>query len=125
MCGTVDVRVKYGGQELNLPLLIVKGEGRALVCWAEIGLKRIGTKFFGYRTLPLAALTDLLEKHRGSDLGTAKGFKAVESNASPRFLRARSVPYFYRDMVETELVLEGYPRASGTFGLGNPNCCSS
>ena len=53
---------------------------------------------------------DLLEKHRavfGADLGTAKGFKAkivVESNASPRFLRARSVPYFYRDMVETELV---------------------
>ncbi len=49
----------------------------------------------------------------GADLGTAKGFKAkivVESNASPRFLRARSVPYFYRDMVETELeklVLEG------------------
>ena len=29
--GTVDVRVKYGGQEVTLPLLIVKGEGPSLL----------------------------------------------------------------------------------------------
>ena len=31
------------------------------------------------------------------------GPKLFESNASPQFLRARSAPYFYRDMVEIEL----------------------
>ena len=41
-----------------------------------------------------------------SDLGTAKGFKAkiiVDSSVSPKFLRARSIPYFYREKVEAEL----------------------
>ena len=56
-----------------------------------------------------ATLSELLDKYKrvfGSDLGTAKGFKAkiiVETNATPRFLRARSIPYFYREKVEVEL----------------------
>ena len=76
-------------------------------------LEEIKLNWYEIVWLQNAALNDLLEKHRtvfGSDLGTAKAKIIVESNASPRFLRARSVPYFYRDMVETELeklVLEG------------------
>ena len=109
--GTVDVRVKYGGQEVTLPLLIVKGEGPSLL--GRNWLEEIKLNWYEIVWLQNAALNDLLEKHRtvfGSDLGTAKAKIIVESNASPRFLRARSVPYFYQDMVETELeklVLEG------------------
>ncbi len=105
--GTVDVLVKYGGHEVTLPLLVVKGEGPSLL--GRNWLEEIKLNWYENFWLQNAALNDLLEKHRavfGSDLGTAKGFKAkivVESNASPRFLRARSIPYFYRDMVETEL----------------------
>ena len=56
-----------------------------------------------------ATLSELLDKYKrvfGSDLGTAKGFKAkiiVETNATPKLLRARSIPYFYREKIEVEL----------------------
>ena len=103
--GTVDVHVEYGDQEAVLPLLVVKGKGPSLLGrnwldklnWYEI--------FWVHNASP----NELLEKHRvvfDSDLGTAKGFKAkiiVDSSVSPKFLRARSIPYFYREKVEAEL----------------------
>lgn len=78
----------------------------ALICWEEIGLNLIGRIFFLSNS---TSLNDVLEKHKavlGSDLGTAKGFAAkiiVESEATPNFLRARSLPYFYGDKIENEL----------------------
>ena len=105
--GTIDVLVKYGHQDVKLPLSVVKGDGPSLL--GRNWLEKINFNWYEIFWLHNATLNELLEKHRavfGSDLGTARGFKAkimVESRASPRFLRARSVPYFYREKVEAEL----------------------
>ena len=105
--GTIDVLVKYGNQETTIPLLVVKGEGPSLL--GRNWLEKIQLNWYEIFWLHNATLNELLEKHRavfGSDLGTAKGFKAkiiVESSASPKFLRARSLPYFFREKVEAEL----------------------
>lgn len=105
--GTVDVLVKYGDQEISLPLLVVTGSGPSLLGrnWLEKIRLNWHEIFWTYNT----SLNELLERYRsvfGSDLGAAKGFKAkiiVEPNATPKFLRARSIPYFYREKVEIEL----------------------
>ena len=53
------------------------------------------------------ALQEVLDSHAEvfqEGLGTMKGFKAnVNTNAAPRFNRARSVPYALRDKVDQEL----------------------
>lgn len=97
--GTIDVCVKYSNQETTLPLLVVKGDRPSLLGrnWLEeIRLNRPDLFWLHYATL-----NELLEKHTmvvGSDVGTAKGFKAritIQSSAAQRFLRVHSVPYFY------------------------------
>ena len=55
-------------------------------------------------------------------LGTLKGYKAkiyVDPDAVPRFNRARSVPYAFKDKVDEEL--QRLRRASGDHRLGSPN----
>lgn len=56
-----------------------------------------------------SALESVLQKYDtvfSEGLGTCTGFKAkiqVDPNANPRFCKARSVPYYFRDKVEKEL----------------------
>ena len=60
-------------------------------------------------TLANEELQAILDSYRGvfgSGLGTLKGFHAkilVDPNARPKFCKARSVPYAFREMVEVEL----------------------
>ena len=104
--GTIDVLVRYGGQESSLPLLVVSGDGPILL--GRNWLEKIKLNWYNIFWLHNATLSELLDKYKrvfGSDLGTAKGFKAkiiVETNATPKFLRARSIQYFNREKVEVE-----------------------
>ena len=74
--------------------------------WSQINLVQLGS------------LQAVLRSHEAvfqGGLGALQGYLArilVEPNATPRFSKARSVPYAYRELVEKELdrlVSEGIP----------------
>ena len=56
-----------------------------------------------------SCLQDVLHKHKNvfrAGLGTLQGFKAkiiIEDSAIPKFCKARSIPYAFKEMVEKEL----------------------
>ena len=105
--GTADVSVKYGSQIATLPLLVVKGEGPSLL--GRNWLSELKLKWQEIFWLHNASLSQLLEEHKivfEPGLGTVTGFTAkitVDPNATPKYCKARAVPYFYREKVEKEL----------------------
>jgi len=104
LLGQVDVMVKYEQQERFLPLLVVQGGGHSLFGrnWLFIMKERI-------HSVQYDPLRTVLERHQPvfqEDLGKLRGYEAkinVDPNASPRFCRARLVPYALKDKVELEL----------------------
>ena len=95
--GTVDVVVKYVDQTATLPLLVVKGEGPSLD-WHEI--------FW----LQSASLKEVLDKHKAifePGLGKVTGYEGkilLDPGATPKYCKARSVPYFYQEKVRKSLI---------------------
>ena len=88
---------------------MVKGTGPSLIGrnwlkniklnWHQINLVKPGP----------STIQVLLDSHSAvfqSGLGALKGYQArieLEESATPKFSKARSVPYAYRDLVEKEL----------------------
>ena len=107
MLGCTEVELKYKGQEARLPLIVVEGSGPTLL--GRSWLKHIVLDWQEIRYLSTCSLQDVLDKHPavfGEGLGTLKNFEAkihVDPNATPRFHKARSVPYALREKVEEEL----------------------
>jgi len=105
--GCTEVELKYKGQEARLPLIVVEGSGPTLL--GRSWLKHIVLDWQEIRHLSTCSLQDVLDKHPavfGGGLGTLKNFEAkihVDPNATPRFCKARSVPYALRGKVEEEL----------------------
>ena len=61
-------------------------------------------------------MNNILEKYKGvfdNSLGHVKGYKAkilVDSNAIPKYMKARSIPYYYREKIvkkQNRLVEDG------------------
>ena len=106
--GTTDVQVAYEGQTATLPLVVVKGGGPTLMsrrnCLSQI---RLNCSKNHYTASP--GLHELLAKYPEvflEGLGSLKGYEAkinVDSNATPHFHKARSVPYAMSEKVEAEL----------------------
>ena len=108
IAGVAEVVVSYKSQTARLPLLVVNAKGPNLlgrnwlqvikIDWGEIHNVRVNKN-----------LEELLEKHRvlfQDELGTLKGVFAkfsVDPLVSPRFYKARSVPYVLKDKIEMEL----------------------
>ena len=108
IAGVAEVVVSYKSQTARLPLLVVNAKGPNLlgrnwlqvikIDWGEIHNVRVNKN-----------LEELLEKHRvvfQDELGTLKGVFAkfsVDPLVSPRFYKARSVPYVLKDKIEVEL----------------------
>lgn len=93
---------------VRLPLLVVKGEGPSLLGrnWLK-ELQLNWQQIYWVQNKPLEALLQKYQAVFSEGLGTCKGFKAkilVDPEAKPRFCKARSVPYFFRDKVEKELL---------------------
>ena len=107
MSGTVDVCVKYCDQEITSPLLEVEGEGPSLL--GRNCLCKLILDWHAIFWLHNASLNQVLEKHVSvfkPGLGKVSIFEAkilIDPNAQPRYFKARSIPYFYRDKVEREL----------------------
>ena len=105
--GCVDVIVLYKKQRVELPLIVVEGEGPTLL--GRNWLERVTLDWQEVRHLSSGALQAVLDKHEAvfrEELGTMKNFEAkifVDPKATPRFCKARSIPYAMRAQVEKEL----------------------
>ena len=105
-----EVKVQYQGQQLCLPLTVVKGGGPSLM-----GRDWLQSLVVDWRIIHAIAATHdpplqkLLRRYScvfQEGLGTLKGFKAtihVSPDAQPRFCRPRPIPYAFREGVNTEL----------------------
>ena len=105
--GTTDVQVAYEGQTAILPLVIVRGEGPTLL--GRNWLSQIRLNWRKIHCSTSTGLHELLTTYSEvfqDGLGSFKGYEAtinVDSNATPRFYKARTVPYAMREKVEEEL----------------------
>ena len=107
VAGEVTVTVSYKQQQAKVPLVIVKGDGPSLLgCnWLE-QLRLDWNEIYCLRPY---SLESVLEHHQSvfeEGLGTLQGHKVkivIDPNASPRFCKARPVPYALKDKVEAEL----------------------
>ena len=108
--GQVAVKVNYGQQECELCVHIVDGDGPDLM--GRDWIKALGVTFkLGeiHSIEESKSLHDVLEKHSTlfeEKLGYLKGTEIklnVDSNATPKFFKARSVPLALKGKVEAEL----------------------
>ena len=102
------VNLAYKGQTaINMPLLIVQGLGPSL--FGRNWLKEIILDWNEIYHVYSDSLQVVLDKYPSvfqEGLGMLKGFQAkmhVDLHAKPRFFKARTVPYAFRDKVEVEL----------------------
>ena len=105
--GQTEVLVKYNHQEENLPLLVVKGDGRSL--FGRNWFSRISLNWGEIHQVYSSSLKAVLDRHAAvfqEGLGKLKGYKAkitLDPQATPRFCKARPVPYALKAKVEEEL----------------------
>ena len=105
--GCLNVSISYNAQQSNESLLVVRGSGPNL--FGRDWLKNIKLDWQQINQIRRAPLQAVLDQHEAvfqSGLGELKGYKAsilVDPEARPRFCKARSLPYAYREMVDKEL----------------------
>lgn len=105
--GALRVNVECNDQTAQLTLLVVKGDGPTLLGRDWLSVIRLDWPRIYYASS--SGLQALLDKHRDvfqEGLGTFRGRKArieVESGATPRYCKARQVPFALRPKVEGEL----------------------
>ncbi|XP_064395566.1 uncharacterized protein K02A2.6-like [Halichondria panicea] len=106
--GTVNVEVQHRGETHTLPLYVTKGAhqpllGRNWLSKVQLEWQRILTIRTERR------LQDILDEHQDvfrPGLGKMKGVKAkihMEAEETPKFFKARTVPYSMRAKLEKEL----------------------
>ena len=108
--GTMDAKIQYEQQMLELPLTVVAGDGPCLLGrdwpqhltlnWKEVKAVSEHARW---------SLEYLLDKYGDlfkDELGTIKSFQAelhVKLEERPKFFKPRSVPYALREPIEEEL----------------------
>ena len=87
--------------------MIVEGDGPSLL--DRNWLSHLKINWHKIFWLQNDSLNSILEKFKGvfdNSLGRVKGYKAkilVDSNATPKYMKVRSIPYYYREKVVKEL----------------------
>ena len=105
--GTLNVQVSHNKQKACLALVVVTGSGPSLL--GRDWLKKLKMDWQQINHMHLKTLHDLLEEHKvvfEESLGMLNGFKAknfVDPSVSPRFCKARSVPYSMQILVDEKL----------------------
>ena len=100
------VRVKYGNQECQLPLLVVAGKGPSLFGRNWLGSIQLDWGSIKQIRAPLEELLQEFEEVFRAELGTLRGVQAtleLKPEAKPRFYRPRSVPYAIKGAIEKDL----------------------
>lgn len=108
--GKAEVVVAYEGQRYKLPLLVVPGKGPSLLGrnWLT-SIPLDWHKIHEVHVLKSPEIGTLLKKYTDvfeDKLGTIKDVEAdihVDPEATPRYLKARPVPYALREKVTDEL----------------------
>lgn len=108
--GWTKALVSCGGKEETLAVHVVEGDGPNLLGrdWITT-FKGCVSCLCNLVSTSCAGVEEVLDKHAvvfTEELGALKGFKAklyVEPNATPRFHRARTIPFALKKSVETEL----------------------
>ena len=108
--GSFDVQVENGNKVHTLPLLVVKPDGPSLMGrdWLNV-VKLNWSEIMQVNVVNHSDLESVINDHESvfkDELGTLKGTKAkiyVDKEATPRFCKARVVPYAMRKLVEDEL----------------------
>ena len=105
--GTYDVQVGYKSQSQTLPLVVVQGYGPSL--FGRNWLEKIKIDWNSIYSLQEQSLTPLINKYNSlfsNFLGLLQDATAklyVNTEAAPKFFRARPVPYRLKDKIEVEL----------------------
>ena len=105
--GVMNATVCYEQQTVTLPLLVVEGVGASLLgCnWLE----KIQLNWTVIHNMNIDQLQAVLNKYTEvfkPGVGTLKDYKAhifIDPTVSPKFCKARPVPYAMRPLVETQL----------------------
>ena len=108
--GSVDVNVTYKTQHHKVPLIVVKGSGLTLMGrnWLQV-FNLDWQEIFVLQSTEHSPVQPIVQKYPNvfqEGLGTLTGFKAkiiVDPAAPPKYCKARTVPYFLWDKIETEL----------------------
>ena len=106
--GAVNVRAEHNGQEVMLPLIVTGGTGPTLLGRNWLSSLPLNWKeIFTIHTCK--SLFDVLDSYSdvfAGGLGTVQGVTAaihVDQSATPRFFKARPLPYTLKSKVEKEL----------------------
>jgi len=97
--GQITVTARYHQQEKELKLYVVKGQGPSL-------LGRDWSTMLNVSTTPYQAILDRHSAVFKEEMGRIKAVQAkfyIKPGSTPRFYRARSVPYALKTKVEQEL----------------------
>ena len=106
--GRVTVKVQHLQQEEQLSLVVVAGEGPSLLGRDWLSKLKLNWKSIFSNQIQVT-LQDFLARHEavfGPELGCIRGITAklhVDPQATPRFCRARTVPYALRSCIQKEL----------------------
>ena len=104
--GQALVRVTYEKQEAQLPLLVVPGNGPSLLGRNWLKLIRLNWPVIKKVSLELDTLLSKYKDLFKEELGTVQNYEVklhVKSEASPKFCKARAVPYALKEPIEREL----------------------
>ena len=105
--GSINVEVKYEKRKMSLSLLVAGLDGPSLL--GRDWLSDLRLDWYSILKIQTNSLDQLLQKYSDvfeEGLGTLKNFKAklyVAKDVKPRFIKARSVPYAIRSLVDTEI----------------------
>ena len=103
--GQTNVRVSHKSEEVELPILVMEGEGPTLLGrnWL-LALKIDWTSV--YKTLVTTKEEELIAQYGDlfkQEIGTLEGFQAKLAVDTPKFYKPRAVPYAIRDAVEDRM----------------------
>ena len=104
--GSVDVSVKYKGQVAQLPLVVVKGDGPSLLGRNWLDQIQLDWREIHYLQSNLQSVMDKHKPLFQGGLGTLRDHKVkilIDPKATPRFCKARPIPYAFKAKVEEEL----------------------
>ena len=106
--GTANIEVKHNSQTFTLPLIVTRGSGPSLLGRNWLTTLRLDWQhIFQVKTVcTLQEVLDTYSKLFEGNLGKVKGVTAkihVDPDATPRFFKARSVPFALQRKVEKEL----------------------
>ena len=116
VCGQFHVQLKYQGQNVTVPLLVVEGSGPSLfgrdwLSHIKLDWRKICSIRVSDASLPQdiqARLRTTIQSHPNvfkPGLGTIKGITAkleMKAEGQPKFYKARPVPYALQEAVEAE-----------------------